>query len=468
MIVSAMLKAGLDCPECKLAVPINAIAPAMRCTHCSSNVSLNWSKLLDLGNPKVNALDRAIALDVGKSDTSAFASIHLEVTRADPTCRACQAVLSGDTLVARARDGGESRCLGCGAAIPLRASPPELVAAYPAARALVYEDVASGESAVRPEQSQGALVFACMSCGAGLKLDGAERTVECQYCRASNYLPDGVWLRLHPPQKSKPFFVLCDVDEPAIHALHYRFDDGGGARARRDAKRADLPLAQLLALARSTDSSVQLEVAAHPGCTPEVLLALATSESRAVRDAVAANPRVSAPVIAAMGAAMEARVLGADREDDDRSEIRDIAGDPRATLATIAALARSQDEDVRAAVAANPSTPVETASALHEDPEDDVRVAVAMRAGLPATVYEALARDTVADVRKAIAARTDVPSAVLSSLGGDTEVDVLRALAANPSTPAEALAKIAASGDEEARRLARKQPHYPRKWWDVF
>jgi hypothetical protein len=134
MIVAAVLRLAVDCPECKLAVPVNRIVPAARCYHCGGRFDLRWNKLLDLGNPKIHALDRAVALKPGRSDRGAFSTIHLDVTRAEPECRACRGVLPSADLIAGVGSGRDAHCPHCAVVVPMRPAPPELTATYAAAR----------------------------------------------------------------------------------------------------------------------------------------------------------------------------------------------------------------------------------------------------------------------------------------------------------------------------------------------
>lgn len=55
-------------------------------------------------------------------------------------------------------------------------------------------------------------VMACMSCGGSLPVDGSARLVTCQYCDANNYLPDGLWLALHPAAKRETWYVVFDEE----------------------------------------------------------------------------------------------------------------------------------------------------------------------------------------------------------------------------------------------------------------
>jgi len=63
----------------------------------------------------------------------------------------------------------------------------------------------------------GSVLFSCLGCGAALKVDArTPRLLACQYCEATSYLPDALWLRLHPAQRKRPFWFLMDVDRKEL------------------------------------------------------------------------------------------------------------------------------------------------------------------------------------------------------------------------------------------------------------
>ena len=61
------------------------------------------------------------------------------------------------------------------------------------------------------------LVFSCMTCGAGLDLNkDTERNIKCTYCDNDNYLPDSIWIKLHPDADVQPFFLITDISDEDI------------------------------------------------------------------------------------------------------------------------------------------------------------------------------------------------------------------------------------------------------------
>lgn len=81
---------------------------------------------------------------------------------------------------------------------------------HPGALYLVNESIGpSGES--NASRATKPIVFRCQQCSAGLQVDGSSRLVECSYCSASNYLPDGLWMQFHPVATKQTWFIILAV-----------------------------------------------------------------------------------------------------------------------------------------------------------------------------------------------------------------------------------------------------------------
>ena len=98
--------------------------------------------------------------------------------------------------------------MACKDPVPVRKTDDFIksVTAHPVI-ALIGEDKEGEEN----EKYAGrAMMFSCLSCGAGLKADGTDRVVACRYCNTDNFLPEELWRRLHPVPKPKIFYMLTE------------------------------------------------------------------------------------------------------------------------------------------------------------------------------------------------------------------------------------------------------------------
>ncbi len=85
-------------------------------------------------------------------------------------------------------------------------------------------ETASRESLREPEAGEKVL-FSCLGCGAPTGVDAATpRIMRCTFCTATSYLPDALWLRLHPTQRKQAFHLLLRVSTESL------------ARARKSVK----------------------------------------------------------------------------------------------------------------------------------------------------------------------------------------------------------------------------------------
>lgn len=57
------------------------------------------------------------------------------------------------------------------------------------------------------EKPASQVAFTCSQCGASILADGENRTVKCEHCDASIYLPDDLWSHLHPAPKKQRWFA---------------------------------------------------------------------------------------------------------------------------------------------------------------------------------------------------------------------------------------------------------------------
>ena len=161
------VRVGTACPDCMGPMPITRIAAQRTCHHCLSAIDLDWPR--DLLSRAWSESPRK--WPIGKLDSSANVTLafKLDVMR-----------------VGRAPESS--------------ARPADALVAtvFPGARA-VYGEGPEGDA--RPSAQP--LVFACMSCGGGLKVDGTSRVVACRFCNDSNFLPDTLWLQMHPALKRR-------------------------------------------------------------------------------------------------------------------------------------------------------------------------------------------------------------------------------------------------------------------------
>lgn len=135
-----------------------------------------------------------------KTEKGAFGSIHLDVARTVPRC-GCGASLDPIALAS-----GSAFCPACGKQVHVRPPPPFIARSFPGIACVVGEvQIAEDDGQVVAAKP---IMFACMNCGAPLRVDGTNRIVDCGSCDVPNFIPDALWLRLHPAKKREPFWLV--------------------------------------------------------------------------------------------------------------------------------------------------------------------------------------------------------------------------------------------------------------------
>ncbi|MCX5742221.1 MAG: hypothetical protein NT062_06975 [Proteobacteria bacterium] len=162
------VRLAYTCPECGGPVPLNRVAADVFCHHCLSS--------LDAGDAwPANLLGRCwdeppTAWEIGKRRRS----IHLKLS-VKPEVERLGTLPAG---------------------LSVRATDAFTDSVFPGVLRLHGEVEAVIRGAMTAASQP--LLFACLGCGAGLKVDGSARVVACDYCHESCFLPDDLWLRMHP------------------------------------------------------------------------------------------------------------------------------------------------------------------------------------------------------------------------------------------------------------------------------
>ena len=208
MLSAISYRVAIECPECAQKIPVNHMRRVVLCPNCQATLDLEQRRLRWWRDGSIGDWTTRSALerpehDVGYGRTTEH---DVEFFHGPATCTGCQQPMTAEALAAAAASG--TFTCSCGFTCACRAAEPSLVEKFPCARWLLGE---APDAAGAPDGTH-AMMTPCMSCGAGLKVDGTSRTVECTYCNTSNFLPDGLWLRLHPKQQREWFRLIVEVD----------------------------------------------------------------------------------------------------------------------------------------------------------------------------------------------------------------------------------------------------------------
>lgn len=296
-------KISLSCPHCRSGVPINGFTNELLCGNCLKTITIDqkwWETHLD-----AETVDEAIALEEGSGNSSkSLGGMGEEVISGNrpPRCQECKTPFPDELMQASVSKGGFP-CPGCKQHIRVRKATPLALSLIPEADLLVHEDE-TGASLGGEKAAAEPVMFACMACGAALPVDGTNRTPKCTHCGGNNYLPDALWLRLHPAAVSHAFFVTRNVNaKPPVVKAESITDDLSSEKALRILKDPALEPAVISRIyqVHEDEDDVLEAMAKHPRTPDDILLKLADSGTYyQVRVAVAKRPTLSMPVLEAL------------------------------------------------------------------------------------------------------------------------------------------------------------------------
>ena len=211
------IRLSIVCQSCNSLVAVNGPLRKVRCARCGAGQALHdrfgWHNLLNFGNPGIDVFKWAVVRTDRKSETGAISSIKLEASRRWPRCVSCGKRFEGGAVASSVQDGRGFLCVKCNTTTPLVPAPRHIMKPFACA---LY--IAGGEEPSVPKgpvadargEATSPAVPCCASCGSPLDVNADERNVTCSFCGARNHLPDLIWRRMHPPEKSRPWHILYD------------------------------------------------------------------------------------------------------------------------------------------------------------------------------------------------------------------------------------------------------------------
>jgi len=208
-----MFKVIVTCPHCGNPLPVNGPQARPNCPSCQQQVAIaaeTWSEILN------EYLEGYKDLEPGSgNNATVMGELTLQYTSArlpppDPVCPACQT----DWVIDAVPDGqdGVITCQKCGRTSPTFPVPAWLKAGVPRAQQVFFAEREADDSAASAADPNAEetrpIALACPQCNGGLLVTAqTERTLLCKYCNVDVFLPDAVWLKLHPAKVAKFWLV---------------------------------------------------------------------------------------------------------------------------------------------------------------------------------------------------------------------------------------------------------------------
>jgi hypothetical protein len=136
-------------------------------------------------------------------------NLVLEKTRKTPVCNKCDAPLNTDDIPKGSRK--HLKCDSCGALNSTFPVPGWFKWSKNAEQIFCAEEEgvrSPGDEDIKP------VAVSCIKCGAPLEITvETPRNASCKYCNTVQYLPDPLWLSLHPVKIKQSWYVRCSFKE---------------------------------------------------------------------------------------------------------------------------------------------------------------------------------------------------------------------------------------------------------------
>ena len=215
-----------DCVHCGDQVPINGPTRSVTCSRCLKPTPVapdEWTSTVATASRNMRRLGDAF-------DCPTFDSRL-------PRCAQCGTHFPFDP--SWVGDDRTFACPSCQEAVTTFPAPEWLRAELAQVVQLVGaepESAAEGEEGAQDDDPSAMqpVAFKCPSCDGSLSISReTPRVSQCQYCRTDVYLPDGLWLHLHPVKLRGPWTIVYTGEE----LLKTRWMIASEAKQRADIQR---------------------------------------------------------------------------------------------------------------------------------------------------------------------------------------------------------------------------------------
>ena len=198
-----MIECSIKCPRCDGSIKLNGPWESAHCDACQNDVNVPHEFWTDIVKDTMEEIASGeLGEGEGRNSTIfGLFSTSLLYGRLAARCEKCKTPIE---VAGTPAEPYLHTCPECGLETPVAPAPGWLVEAHPSVR----HTVAATDSSAAPESTvSGPVAMSCTQCGGSLLIDGKDRLVPCQYCGVNLYLPDDLWLRLHPVKTKIRWFI---------------------------------------------------------------------------------------------------------------------------------------------------------------------------------------------------------------------------------------------------------------------
>jgi len=220
-MLSVCLEIKTTCSSCGNPLPVNALVSRIHCSSCQADSDFSnelWSESILESTLKEGI---TFAENEARQETVMTGQYNFQILygRQNPRCANCKTPLD-ENLFEAYTSAGKAVCTKCNSEVSFRKIPDELKTIFQTVNYIAGEDadqIPGGQSKNVEQNRSKPLLFTCPSCAGNLEIDGKERTITCKFCGSEIYLPDDLWLRMHPVKTVGRWYLI--FDEKALQEM---------------------------------------------------------------------------------------------------------------------------------------------------------------------------------------------------------------------------------------------------------
>jgi hypothetical protein len=213
-MTSICVEIKTSCAHCGNALPLNALVEKIFCPSCQQMNDFPydlWKKsILD------SALNEYSDLKEGEGQTQTVmtggGNFSIMYGLQKPRCQKCKTGINPEHFFDYAH-AGSTTCGKCSNVVSVRKLPDELVSMFEGVSFIIGEDsdmFTNSKAGMKTPNAVKPILFTCPQCAGNLKIDGTSRVINCNFCNSEIYLPDDLWLRLHPVKTVERWYLVFD------------------------------------------------------------------------------------------------------------------------------------------------------------------------------------------------------------------------------------------------------------------
>jgi hypothetical protein len=221
-MIGICIELKTECKHCGNPLMINALVENILCPACHKTNSFSveaWHGLLDDG------LEGIEAFKPGEGQPSSIFSgeykYNMLFGRQEPRCRNCKQDIDVSKIEEYAQSG-TVKCVKCSTNISVRKAPENVQKEIAGIKYLIGEDsdlISTHTGDKKLPNDTKPILFTCPSCAGNLEIDGSSRIINCKFCDSQIYLPDDLWLRMHPAEEVQRWYMMYDKVAAAVDKL---------------------------------------------------------------------------------------------------------------------------------------------------------------------------------------------------------------------------------------------------------